>query len=145
MATITTSVSEKINENIFYVNDLNFNGYNNEQLKIICEHELPLITNYPKLVINLFMNTKLKKLLTNNNIIMSKEDIINCLLNVIKLKTQNSNGKTIINSVSMTDPDLWKTIIEILIKHNKQSKSTIIVKRKKTMKKQNTKEVNIAI
>lgn len=142
---MTEKSNEIIDENIFYVNDLNFNGYNSEQLKALCEYKLPLVTNFPKLVTCLYISSKLKKLIIHNDIVMTKEEIIECLLNAIKLKTQNANGKTIINKISMIDSDLWKTIIEIFTKHNKKSKSTIIVKRKKTMKKQNTKEVNIAI
>jgi hypothetical protein len=137
--------NDKTNNNIFYSNDLNFNNHTSEEVKIMCDHNLPLVTTYPKLIMCLFTDTKLKKIISLNNIIISSEDTINLLINVIKLKTQNSKGKTIIHNINIADDDLWKTIIDIFIDHNRNSNSTIIVKRKKTVKKLNTKEVNIAI
>lgn len=139
--------------NIFDAYDFNFTNYNTHSIRLMCEYKIPLITAYPKLIISLYNNLNFKKWLIDNNIDIENENrIINSLINAIKMKTENSNNEVILNKISLRDKDLWIKIVDHFLsqdkninKEFKEYKSDIIVKRKKSLKKNNSKEIEISI
>lgn len=136
----------------FYANDLNFNNYNKESLKIICQNEIPMQCAYTKLIIELFNNQNFKIWLQDNNItFLDSNRIINSLIKAIKLKTENSENEVILEKISLYDNDLWLKIVDQFlfldqnIKTNYQNYlSNIIIRRKRSLKKNISKTIEIS-
>ena len=134
-----------MNDKIFIANDLDLNFLDKESLKNCCEFNLLVDTEFPKLVIYLFQNNKFHEWLRTNNIDSDNIKIIKSLINAIKLRTLNISGELIIKEINLLDKDLWISIVDQFIseedifnkKNRNYSKSGIIIRRKKSLKKIN--------
>ena len=132
-----------MNDKIFIANDLDLNFLDKESLKNCCEFNLLVDTEFPKLVIYLFQNNKFHEWLRTNNIDSDNIKIIKSLINAIKLRTLNISGELIIKEINLLDKDLWISIVDQFIleedifnkKNRNYSKSGIIIRRKKSLKK----------
>lgn len=131
-----------MDDKIFIANDLDLNLLNKESLKLCCDYNLLIETEYPKLVIYLFSNDKFKDWLSENNIILSDIKVIKLLINAIKLRTVNLGGELIINKINLMDKELWISIVDqflsdedIVQKKMKNYNSGIIIRRKRSLKK----------
>ena len=132
-----------MNDKIFIANDLDLNFLDKESLKNCCEFNLLVDTEFPKLVIYLFQNNKFHEGVRTNNIDSDNIKIIKSLINAIKLRTLNISGELIIKEINLLDKDLWISIVDQFIleedifnkKNRNYSKSGIIIRRKKSLKK----------
>lgn len=134
----------------FISGDYNFNNYNKENLRLICENKILVYSSYPKLIIELFNNNNFKLWLKENNVNFNdKNKIIKCLINAIKLKTENSKNEVILEKISLYDNDLWLKIVDqFLFEDNNiynDNLTDIVIKRKKSLKKNFSKTVEILI
>lgn len=149
-----------MDDKIFRANDLDLNFLDKESLRICCEYNLLLETEFPKLVTYLFLNNKFKQWLLNNNIELSNLKIIKSLINSIKLRTVNFSGELIIKEINLMDKELWVSIVDqflsdedLVQKKMKKYNSEIIIRRKRSLKKnvqpiissQNGKDISISI
>ena len=149
-----------MDDKIFRANDLDLNFLDKESLRICCEYNLLLETEFPKLVTYLFLNNKFKQWLLNNNIELSNLKIIKSLINSIKLRTVNFSGELIIKEINLMDKELWVSIVDqflsdedLVQKKMKKNNSEIIIRRKRSLKKsvqpiistQNGKDISISI
>jgi len=102
-----------MNKNIFTAKDMNFNDCNISQLKIIFEFNLPLITNYPKLLIKLYLNPNFNNWLKSNDINYNDSNmVLRKIINAINKRTLNEDGKLIIQEINLDDSELWKLLID---------------------------------
>lgn len=149
-----------MDDKIFRANDLDLNFLDKESLRICCEYNLLLETEFPKLVTYLFLNNKFKQWLLNNNIELSNLKIIKSLINSIKLRTVNFSGELIIKEINLMDKELWVSIVDqflsdedLVQKKMKKYNSEIIIRRKRSLKKNvqpiissyNGKDISISI
>lgn len=149
-----------MDDKIFRANDLDLNFLDKESLRICCEYNLLVETEFPKLVTYLFLNNKFKQWLLNNNIELSNLKIIKSLINSIKLRTVNFSGELIIKEINLMDKELWVSIVDqflsdedLVQKKMKKYNSEIIIRRKRSLKKnvqpiissQNGKDISISI
>lgn len=131
-----------MDDKIFNANDLDLNFLDRESLKLCCEYNLLIETEYPKLVSYLFLNNKFKDWLETNNIGINDTKIIKLLINAIKLRTVNLEGELIIKQINLMDKELWVSIVDQFIsdddliqKKMKNYHSGIIIRRKRSLKK----------
>ena len=131
-----------MNDKIFIANDLDLNLLDKESLKMCCDYNLLIETEYPKLVVYLFSNDKFKDWLLENNIGLNDVKVIKLLINAIKLRTVNLGGELIIKKINLMDKELWVSIVDqflsdedIIQKKMKNYNSGIIIRRKKSLKK----------
>ncbi len=131
-----------MDDKIFNANDLDLNFLDKESLKLCCEYNLLIETEYPKLVSYLFLNNKFKDWLETNNIGINDTKIIKLLINAIKLRTVNLEGELIIKQINLMDKELWVSIVDQFIsdddliqKKMKNNHSEIIIRRKRSLKK----------
>ena len=132
------------NDTIFISNDLDLNKLSQEELKLCCECNLLIKTNYPKLILFLFFNDNFQKWLENNNINKNNKDfIINNLINAVKIRDSNLinemnglNGMNELNETTETnkkknkiintiinlnqDKELWNLIVQEFICNNEE-------------------------
>lgn len=140
-----------MNDKIFIANDLDLNLLDKESLKICCDFNLLIYTEFPKLVVYLFQNNKFHEWLDSNNIDFDNHKIIKSLINAIKLRTLNISGELIIKEINLLDKDLWISIVEQFLpgeeslnkKIRNYNNSEIIIRRKRTIKKISNKSVFI--
>lgn len=140
-----------MNDKIFIANDLDLNLLDKESLKVCCDFNLLVETEYPKLVIYLFQNNKFHDWLISNNVNSENNKIIKSLINAIKLRTLNISGELIIKEINLLDKDLWISIVDQFISEedilNKKNRnyynSGIIIRRKKSLKKTSNQNVLI--
>ncbi len=137
---------------VFISGDYNLNNYSKENLKLICDNKILVNCSYPKLIIELFNNINFKSWLKDNNINMNdKNKIIRCLINAIKLKSENSKNEVILEKISLYDDDLWLKIVDQFLfndninEYNSDILADIIIKRKKSLKKNISKTIEISI
>lgn len=131
-----------MDDKIFIANDLDLNLLDKESLKMCCDYNLLIETEYPKLVVYLFSNDKFKDWLLENNIGLNDVKVIRLLINAIKLRTVNLGGELIIKKINLMDKELWLSIVDqflsdedIIQKKMKNYNSGIIIRRKKSLKK----------
>lgn len=131
-----------MDDKIFIANDLDLNLLDKESLKMCCDYNLLIETEYPKLVVYLFSNDKFKDWLSENNIGLNDVKVIKLLINAIKLRTVNLGGELIIKKINLMDKELWVSIVDqflsdedIIQKKMKNYNSGIIIRRKKSLKK----------
>lgn len=131
-----------MDDKIFIANDLDLNLLDKESLKMCCDYNLLIETEYPKLVVYLFSNDKFKDWLLENNIGLNDVKVIKLLINAIKLRTVNLGGELIIKKINLMDKELWLSIVDqflsdedIIQKKMKNYNSGIIIRRKKSLKK----------
>ena len=131
-----------MDDKIFIANDLDLNLLDKESLKMCCDYNLLIETEYPKLVVYLFSNDKFKDWLSENNIGLNDVKVIKLLINAIKLRTVNLGGELIIKKINLMDRELWVSIVDqflsdedIIQKKMKNNNSGIIIRRKKSLKK----------
>lgn len=131
-----------MDDKIFIANDLDLNLLDKESLKMCCDYNLLIETEYPKLVVYLFSNDKFKDWLLENNIGLNDVKVIKLLINAIKLRTVNLGGELIIKKINLMDKELWVSIVDqflsdedIIQKKMKNYNSGIIIRRKKSLKK----------
>ena len=131
-----------MDDKIFIANDLDLNLLDKESLKMCCDYNLLIETEYPKLVVYLFSNDKFKDWLSENNIGLNDVKVINLLINAIKLRTVNLGGELIIKKINLMDKELWVSIVDqflsdedIIQRKMKNYNSGIIIRRKKSLKK----------
>ena len=140
-----------MNDKIFIANDLDLNLLDKESLKICCDFNLLVYTEFPKLVVYLFQNNKFHEWLDSNNIDSDNHKIIKSLINAIKLRTLNISGELIIKEINLLDKDLWISIVEQFLpgeeslnrKIRNYNNSEIIIRRKRSIKKISNKSVFI--
>ena len=132
--------------------DYNFNNYNFESLKLLTENNILLLTAFPKVIINIYNHNSFKNWLTDNNISLSNENkIIESLIQAIKLRTENTKKEIILDQISLFDKDLWLKIVDQFLseQHNNITqdyyKYNLVIRRKKSIKKNNHKEIQISI
>ena len=131
-----------MDDKIFIANDLDLNLLDKESLKMCCDYNLLIETEYPKLVVYLFSNDKFKDWLSENNIGLNDVKVIKLLINAIKLRTVNLGGELIIKKINLMDKELWVSIVDqflsdedIIQRKMKNYNSGIIIRRKKSLKK----------
>lgn len=131
-----------MDDKIFIANDLDLNLLDKESLKMCCDYNLLIETEYPKLVVYLFSNDKFKDWLLENNIGLNDVKVIRLLINAIKLRTVNLGGELIIKKINLMDKELWLSIVDqflsdedIIQRKMKNYNSGIIIRRKKSLKK----------
>jgi len=102
--------------NIFLSDDFDFNGYNYQQLDLICSHNLPIRSHYPKLVVIIYLNGQFQKWIHQFGYTKNHEkELINILINSIKLETNNISGNLINTKINLSEGNLWKRIVDFFI------------------------------
>ena len=132
--------------------DYNFNNYNLESLRILTENNILLLTAFPKVIVNIYNHPSFKSWLSDNKInINNEKKIIDSLIQAVKLRTENIQKELILDQISLFDKDLWLKIVDQFLSEQqdniKQSyhNYNLIIKRKKSLKKNNHKEIQISI
>ena len=141
-----------MDDKIFIANDLDLNLLDKESLKLICDYNLLIETEYPKLVTYLYQNNRFHQWLQNNNIDLNTLRIIRLLISSIKLRTVNFEGELIIKEINLLDKELWVSIVdqflsddELVQKKIKNYNSGIIIRRKRSLKKNTQPIINTYI
>ena len=132
--------------------DYNFNNYNLDSLRLLTENKVLLQCAFPKVVINIYNHPSFKNWITENKInINNEKKIIDSLIQAVKLRTENTQKEIILEQISFFDKDLWLKIVDQFlseqysnINHGYQSYD-LIIKRKKSLKKNNHKKIQILI
>ena len=106
------SVHEEQKPPIFYANDLDFNGYQPNQLKIICKYELLINTPYPKLVISLFLHSIFQNWLSNNKIYLEEKECIHRIVKAISNICYGLDGSLKCKQINMLDDNIWSCLVE---------------------------------
>ena len=132
--------------------DYNFNNYNFESLRLLTENNILLLTAFPKVIINIYNHPNFKTWLINNKINLNNEKkIIESLIQAIKLRTENTQKEIILEQISLFDKDLWLRIVDQFLSEQNENITqgyhnySLIIKRKKSLKKNNHKEIQISI
>lgn len=98
---------------IFLAKDLDFTGCDYKEIKLICDEKLPLISYYPKLVSELYLNNNFREWLKQKKLKFSNEKtIINKIGKAIKRRTTNGDGELIVNKIDLMDDKLWEILID---------------------------------
>lgn len=93
------------NDSIFLAKDFNFNHYSIKDLDLICNHRLPILTDFPKLVLHIYYG-KLDVILDENSE-YSESEIISRIVNSInKIQHESSAyGNMILDIIDISEPE----------------------------------------
>ena len=93
------------NDSIFLAKDFNFNHYSVKDLDLICNYRLPILTDFPKLVLHIYYG-KLDVILDENSE-YSESEIISRIVNSInKIQHESSAyGNMILDVIDISEPD----------------------------------------
>ena len=117
-----------MSQGIFLAKDFNFDDYDVNELDLLCKYRLPILTEYPKLVVFLYNNQQFVSWLNKNNI-YNENTIINKLINIIKIITKDNNNKLITNEIDINDNTIWNCIIDSFIDIPENSKKNLSKKK----------------
>ena len=56
---------------LFTADDFNFNGYQYNQMELMCRYSLPLKTHYPKLAVILYLHPKFKEWIEQQELVIN--------------------------------------------------------------------------
>ena len=96
---------------IFLAKDFNFDDCDYFQLDLICKYRLPILSNFPKLIIFLYTNPQFNEWLNSKDHNLKEQNIIQKLINVIKSFTQDYKNNIIMEQVNINDDIIWNNII----------------------------------
>lgn len=132
--------------------DYNFNNYNLESLRLLTENKILLLTAFPKVIVNIYNHPSFKNWLSDNKINISNEKkIIDSLIQAVKLRTENIQKELMQDQISLFDKDLWLKIVDQFLSEQQDNikqnyrNYNLVIKRKKSLKKNNHKEIQISI
>ena len=132
--------------------DYNFNNYNLESLRLLTENKILLLTAFPKVIVNIYNHPSFKNWLSDNKIDISNEKkIIDSLIQAVKLRTENIQKELMQDQISLFDKDLWLKIVDQFLSEQQDNikqnyrNYNLVIKRKKSLKKNNHKEIQISI
>ena len=111
---------------LFVAEDYDFTGYTQEQLLLLCESQLLVKTNYPKLVIMLYFHDKFKSWLSEMSVSLTSKEIIE---NLIYAVSDYSKDKT---EIDIEDNNLWKCIVEPFLLQSLDKEKLNIPRKKKS-------------
>lgn len=102
---------------IFDADDLNFGGYQTHQLRPLCEHNLPLRTRFPKLVLVLAKHPLLLDWLSSQKLNhLGEEEIVERLLNCVKAFSVNFQGNLVRRQIDISEEEFWKVLVDAFLK-----------------------------
>ena len=122
--------------NIFVADDYDFSNYTKEKMILICKYQLPIISRYPKLIIELYFKSKFKKWVDSIIQNPTEELILEYLIDSIR------SYKTDDDRIDLNDPVLWQKIVEPFMMDKQISKMEEFKKEKKApISKKKTRKV----
>ena len=113
---------------IFLAKDLNFDNYNTEQLDYLCKYRLPIMSNFPKLILYLYNDNKFNNCLNDD---IMENTIFQRLINSIKKISEDSHGNIIREQININNNDIFNKIIELFNCEKKPKKN--LSKKKKNI------------
>ena len=99
-------------ETIYLAKDFNFDDYDYSQLDILCKYRVPLLTDYPKLVIFLYTNTIFNEWINKKSNNITEHSIIHKLISIVKILTLNNRNEIIHSQIDINDDHIWEKIID---------------------------------
>ena len=97
---------------IFQIDDLNFIGYDTQQLSMLCDHHILRRTRYPKLVIVLMDHPYFKEWISKNNVSTELDFTIQNIIKGIRQYAFNFQGNLVHSSINLNDEEFWKYIVD---------------------------------
>ena len=101
-----------MDETIFLAKDFNFDDYDYTQLDILCKYRLPLLTDYPKLIIFLYSNPIFNEWINKKSNTITEHSIIHKLISIVKMLTINNYNEVIHSQIDINDNAIWEKIID---------------------------------
>ena len=99
-------------EIIYLAKDFNFDDYDYSQLDLLCKYRLPVLTDYPKLILFLYSNPVFNEWINQKSNNITEHSIIHKLISIVKMLTLNSKNEIIQSQVDISDDSLWEKIID---------------------------------
>ena len=153
----TTTESDSREEYLFSVDDFDFTGYKFRQMKLITQHQLLLITRFPKLVVVLYDHPKFTEWIRNmmpsetskkdkdamtqgverlmsegNNIV--NDLAIRIIVKAIQKHCFNFQGNLRSEKIDLSDTEFWKTLVDsALTEFENHAQSTVSHKNRTQM------------
>lgn len=119
-----TQTNDNDNHFLFQIDDLNFTGYQQKQLELICTYSLPLKTRFSKLVVVLYEHQKFHSWVNTQSYLkdISESQIITLLIETINRYTLNFQGNLIKNAVNLNDSSFWKKLVGVFMELDEKNK-----------------------
>jgi hypothetical protein len=114
-------------ETEFLIDDYNFTGYNQEQLRVLCDHRIPLRTRFPKLVTVIMEDEDYIEKVKQNKI--EEMEAIENIIKSIHTQIFNYQGNLLNKSINFRNKEFWMRLNELFIERN------VINQQKKNNKK----------
>lgn len=108
-----------MNNSIYLAKDFNFDEYDYNQLDLICKYRLPILSDFPKLIIFLHSNTTFNEWINKKSNNITEHSIIHKLISIIKTLTINSRNEIFLTQIDIRDDELWKKIIDYFTDNNR--------------------------
>lgn len=97
-----------MNDSIYLAKDYNFDEYDYPQFDLLCKYRLPILTDFPKLIIFLYSNSVFNEWINKKSNNITEHSIIHKLISIIKTLTTNRNE----SQIDILDNLLWEKIID---------------------------------
>lgn len=101
-----------MDETIYLAKDFNFDDYDYSQLDLLCKYRLPLLTDYPKLIIFLYSNPIFNEWINRKSNTITEHSIIHKLISIVKMLTINSHNEIIHSQIDINDNAIWEKIVD---------------------------------
>lgn len=102
----------------FAVDDLNFIGYTQGQLTLICKHNIPLRTRFPKLVVVLAQHPFLSQWLQEHSLVLDEARLVDSVVRCVDNFAFNFQGNLVTDKVDLSKDEFWGGVVDFFLMNN---------------------------